>query len=63
MPETKKRRVGRPPMDKSLKAHEYKVSMTSVQMEEIDQAAAEAGMGRSEYFRFLHKTYQKKSGG
>lgn len=60
MPE-KKRRVGRPPKDISLKAHEFKVSMTFAQMEEIDQAAAEAHMGRSEYFRFLHERYQKET--
>lgn len=65
MPENKEKsrgRVGRPPIDKKLKAHDYKISMTSKQMEEIDKAAASVGMTRSEYFRFLHAKYQREEG-
>ena len=54
------KRSGRPPIDPSMKAHEYKISMTSAQMKEIDTAAAAVGLGRSEYFRVLHKRFYRK---
>lgn len=54
------KRSGRPPKDPSEKANNYKISMTEAQMKEIDAAAAAAGLGRSEYFRVLHKRFNKK---
>lgn len=54
------KRSGRPPKDPSTKARDYKISMTDLQMEEIDSAAAAVGLGRSEYFRVLHKRFYKK---
>jgi hypothetical protein len=53
MPEYKLK-VGRPPQSEP-KAQDYKISMTPAQMTEIDQAAAALKMGRSQYFRSLHK--------